>query len=64
MDIQDRKGATILHKAVSIGDYDLIELILRQSPRIALRDINGKIAFDRAAKKVDHHAHRLYSVFY
>ena len=51
LDVQDAHGDTVLHKAVDLGDFALIELLLTHRARISVLDNNGRMAFERASKR-------------
>jgi hypothetical protein len=51
LDVQDSHGDTGLHKAIDLGDFKLIELLLTRGARISLLDNNGRMAFERASKR-------------
>ena len=51
LDVQDSRGDTVLHKAVDVGDFDLIEMLLSHKARVSLLDNRGRVALERSSKR-------------
>ena len=51
LDVQDSRGDTVLHKAVDVGDFDLMEMLLSHKARVSLLDNRGRVAFERSSKR-------------
>ena len=51
LDVQDSRGDTVLHKAVDVGNFDLMEMLLSHKARVSLLDNRGRVAFERSSKR-------------